>query len=123
MKRANVMKARLVTFASVGVPVACLFAASACSSLQTANSPTTQALGEASLVSGAVASTVAAVAPAPWGQIIAAVLGAVSVIAGVVAHSAMAKNSAEQVVNAVTTGVSAASHTLASATGAAATAN
>jgi hypothetical protein len=87
---------------------------SACASLQTPGNATTLALGEVSMVTGAVAPVVAAAAP-PWGQIAAGVLGAISVIAGIVAHSAVSKTSAQQVVSAVTTGLQAASQTLGSA--------
>jgi hypothetical protein len=69
-------------------------------------------LGEAGAVSGAVASTIAVAAPAPWGQILAGILGAISVIAGIIAHSTVSKNSAQQVANAVTTGLQAASQSL-----------
>jgi Na+/glutamate symporter len=80
--------------------------------MQTPNSPTTQAWSQTSAVTGALAATVAAAAPAPWGQIVAGILGAISVIAGIVAHSTISKNSAQQVVNAVNTGLQAASQTL-----------
>jgi hypothetical protein len=85
---------------------------SACASLPASSGATTQAISDASAVTGAVASTVAAVAPAPWGQIIAGILGAVSVIAGIVAHSAVSKNNAQQVVSAVTAGLQAAAGSL-----------
>jgi fluoride ion exporter CrcB/FEX len=81
--------------------------------MQVPNNPTTQALGEAGAVSGAVASTIAVAAPAPWGQIVAGILGAFSVIAGIIAHSAASKNSAQQIAAAVTTGLQAAAQSLA----------
>jgi hypothetical protein len=80
--------------------------------MQVPNNPTTQALGEAGAVTGAVASTIAVAAPAPWGQILAGILGAFSVIAGIIAHSTVSKNSAQQVANAVTAGLQAASQSL-----------
>jgi len=107
------MKTRIFGFGGLALVMAVLALASACASMETPNNPTTQALSQASAVTGAVAATVAAAAPAPWGQIAAGVLGAISVIAGIVAHSTVSKNSAQQVVNAVTTGLQAASQTLA----------
>jgi hypothetical protein len=107
------MKIQMLGFGGLALSMAFMAVASACASMQTPNNPTTQALAQTSAVTGAVAATVAAAAPAPWGQIVAGILGAVSVIAGIVAHSTVSKNSAQQVVNAVTTGLQAASQTLA----------
>src|SRR5271167_3844792 len=106
------MKVRIISFGCLALTVTALMLASACASFQTPNNPTTQALLQASTVTGAVAATVAAAAPMPWGQLVAGILGAISVIAGIVAHSTVSKNSAKQVVNAVTTGLQAASQTL-----------
>jgi hypothetical protein len=111
------MTMRFVGFGGMVMALAALAMASACASTQTPNNATTQAWSEASAVTGAVAATVAAAAPMPWGQIIAGILGAVSVIAGIVAHSTVSKNNAQQVTAAVTTGLQAASQSLASAGG------
>jgi hypothetical protein len=101
-------KVRMVSFALALVGL-CL--AGACASLQVPGNATTQALGDASAVTGALA-TGAALAPAPWGQIAASALGAISVIAGIIAHSTVSKNNAQQVASAVETGIEAASQTL-----------
>ena len=106
------MKARIPGIGSLAFAMAVLALASACASMQTPDNPTTQALSQTSAVTGAVAATVAAVAPAPWGQLVAGILGAISVIAGIVAHSTMSKNSAHQVVSAVTAGLQTASQSL-----------
>jgi hypothetical protein len=106
------MKNRIFGFGSLAVAMTVLALASACASMQTPNNATTQAWSETSAVTGAVAATVAAAAPAPWGQILAGILGAVSVIAGIVAHSTVSKNNAAQVTNAVTTGLQAAAQSL-----------
>src|SRR5579872_6613333 len=102
------MKTRFVGIGGLVVALAALGMASACASMQTPGNPTTQAWAETSAVTGAVAATVAAAVPMLWGQIIAGVLGAVSVIAGIVAHSTVSKNNAQQVTAAVTTGLQAA---------------
>jgi hypothetical protein len=106
------MKVRSFRIGSLVIALAVLAGASACASLQTPNNPTTQALDEASAVTGAAAAAVAAAAPIPWGQIVAAVLGAISVIAGIVAHNTLTKSNAQQVANSVTSGLQAASQTL-----------
>ena len=106
------MTGRALGFGSLTMALAVLALGSACTSMQVPNNPTTQALGEAGAVTGAVAPTIAVAAPAPWGQILAGILGAFSVIAGIIAHSTVSKNSAQQVVNAVTTGLQAASQSL-----------
>ena len=106
------MKLRALTLFSLALALAFLATASACSSMQVPDNPTTQALGEASVVTGVAASTIAAVAPAPWGQIIAAALGALSVIGGIMAHSTVAKNNAQQMASAVTTGLQTAAQSL-----------
>ena len=106
------MTIRILGVGGVALALAALAMVSACASLPAANSSTTQAISDAGAVTGALASTVAAAAPAPWGQIVAGVLGALSVIAGIVAHSTVSKNSAEQVVSAVNTGLQAASQSL-----------
>jgi hypothetical protein len=106
------MKARIFGIGSLAIAMTVLALASACASMATPNNPTTQALSQTSAVTGAVAATVAAAAPAPWGQLVAGILGAISVIAGILAHSSVSKNSAQQVVNAVTTGLQAASQTM-----------
>jgi hypothetical protein len=106
------MKARIFGVGSLAIAMTVLGLASACASMATPNNPTTQALSQTSAVTGAVAATVAAAAPAPWGQLVAGILGAISVIAGILAHSSVSKNSAQQVVNAVTTGLQAASQTM-----------
>jgi hypothetical protein len=111
------MKVRVLSLCSLALAIACLAGASACATMPAASSATTQSLGEASVVAGVAASTIAATVPAPWGQIIAAALGVLSVIGGIIAHSAVAKNSAQQIAGAVTTGVQAASQSLASAVG------
>jgi hypothetical protein len=108
------MKGRFIGLACLAFALGVLGMTSACASMASANNPTTQALAQTSAVTGAVAAMVAAAAPAPWGQIIAAVLGAISVIAGIVAHSVVTKNSAQQTVAAVTTGLQAASQGIAS---------
>jgi hypothetical protein len=108
------MKMRIVGASCLALALAVMAMSSACASMQAAGNPTTQALAQTSAVTGAVAATVAAAAPAPWGQILAGVLGAISVIAGIVAHSTISKNSAQQVVSAVNTGLQAASQTLSS---------
>lgn len=109
------MKTHALTVFTLALAMACLAAVSACSTTPAADSATTQALGEASVITGVAASTVAATTPAPWGQIIAAILGALSVVAGIIAHSTVTKNSAQQIASAVTTGVQAASQSLVSA--------
>jgi hypothetical protein len=96
----------------LAIALAMLLLGSACASLPVVNGPTTQAINDASAVTGAVASTVAAVAPPPWGAIAAGILGAVSVIAGIVAHSSVSKTNAQQVVSAVNTGLQAAAQSL-----------
>jgi len=106
------MKVGTIGMFGLALAMVVLALGSACASLPASSGSTTQAISDASAVTGAVASTVAAVAPAPWGQIIAGILGAVSVIAGIVAHSAMAKTNAQQMVSAVTTGLQAASASL-----------
>jgi hypothetical protein len=106
------MKVRILGFGSLAFAMAVWSLASACASLQTPNNPTTQALSQTSAIAGTVAATVAAAAPAPWGQLVAGILGAISVIAGIVAHSTVSKNSAQQVANAVSTGLQAASQTM-----------
>ncbi len=106
------MTGRIFGFGSLALALVVLSLGSACASLQTPNNPTTQALGEAGAVTGAVASTIAVAAPAPWGQILAGILGACSVIAGIIAHSTASKNSAQQLSNAVSTGLQAASQSL-----------
>jgi hypothetical protein len=107
------MMARIIGFGGLMLVIAVVASGGGCASLQNPNSPTTQAWSQASDVTGAVAATVAAAEPTPWGQIIAGILGALSVIAGIVAHGAVSNNSAEQVVNAVTAGLQAASQNLA----------
>ncbi|HEX4056236.1 MAG TPA: hypothetical protein VHX86_18400 [Tepidisphaeraceae bacterium] len=106
------MTNRIFVVSIMGFTVAILSLASACASLQTPNNPTTQALDTVSAVTSAVAPVMAAAAPAPWGSIVAGILGAVGVIAGIVAHSATSSASAQQTVNAVTTGLQAAATTL-----------
>ena len=106
------MTGRVLGFGSLALALVVLALGSACASMQVPNNPTTQALGEAGAVTGAVASTLAVAAPAPWGQILAGILGAFSVIAGIIAHSTVSKNSAQQMANAVTTGLQAASQSL-----------
>jgi hypothetical protein len=83
--------------------------------METPNNPTTQTLGSISDAAGAVAPVVAVAVPAPWGQVVAGILGAVGVIAGIVAHSVTSRANAQQVVGAVTTGLQAASQSLGSA--------
>jgi hypothetical protein len=112
------MRIRNIGIGSLLLSMAILSATAACSSMLAPNNPTTQALDEASVVTGAAAAAVAAAAPLPWGQIIAAVLGAFSVIAGIIAHSTVTKNSAQQVTAAVTSGLQAASQSLAVPAGA-----
>ncbi|MGD0390343.1 MAG: hypothetical protein ABSC42_15470 [Tepidisphaeraceae bacterium] len=102
------MTGRVLGFGSLALALAILALGSACASMQVPNNPTTQALGEAGAVSGAVASTIAVVAPAPWGQILAGILGAFSVIAGIVAHSTVSKPTSQQLLAAVAAGASAA---------------
>jgi len=106
------MTGRVLGFGSLALALAALALGSACASMQVPNNPTTQALGEVGAVTGALASTIAVAAPVPWGQILAGILGAISVIAGIIAHSTVSKNSAQQVANAVTTGLQAASQSL-----------
>lgn len=106
------MTGRVLGFGGLALALAALALGSACASMQVPNNPTTQALGEAGAVTGAVAPTIAVAAPAPWGQILAGILGAFSVIAGIIAHSTVSKNSAQQVTNAVTAGLQAASQSL-----------
>jgi hypothetical protein len=106
------MSHRVLMLTILGLMIAAMTMASACASLQAPDNPTTQALGGVSAAAGTVAPVVAATAPAPWGAIIAAILGAVGVIAGIVAHSATSSVSAQQAVNAVTTGLQAASQSL-----------
>jgi hypothetical protein len=114
------MKGRIIGVSGLIIAAAMLTLASACASSQVPNGATTQALAQASALTSAVASTIAVAAPAPWGPIVAGILGAVSVIAGILAHSTLSKSNAQQVVNAVTTGLQAASQTLNSGPGAAA---
>jgi hypothetical protein len=108
------MKSRLITLGLLALAVGALALASACASLETPNNPTTQTLGSISDAASVVAPVVAAAVPAPWGQAVAAILGAVGVIAGIVTHSVTSRASAQQVVGAVTTGLQAASQTLGS---------
>ena len=116
------MRALALRLGSLVVLAAIVLLISACSSLEAPNNPTTQALGEASVITGAVASTVGAAAPVPWGQILASALGAISVIAGIIAHSTVSKNNAEEVTSAVATGIQAASQALGISAGASAAA-
>ena len=102
------MTGRVLGLGSIVLALAVLALGSDCASMQVPNNSTTQALGEAGAVSGALASTIAVAAPAPWGQIVAGILGAFSVIAGIIAHSAASRNSAQQLAAAVTTGLQAA---------------
>jgi hypothetical protein len=106
------MKVHSFQIGSLIIALAVLAGASACASLQTPNNPTTQALNEASAVTGAAAAAVAAAVPMPWGQIVAAVLGAISVIAGIIAHSTITKSNSQQLANAVTSSLQAASQAL-----------
>src|SRR5580692_6046837 len=106
-----IMTKRDLGFGTLAAGLILLVMVSACASLQTPGNATTQALGDVSAVTGAVAPVVAATAP-PWGQIVAGVLGAISVIAGIVVHSSASNTSAQQVVNAVTTGLQAAAGAL-----------
>lgn len=106
------MSGRWLRLSCVALSLGLLSVAAACASMQVPGNATTQALGEASAVTGAVASTVGLAAPVPWGQIVAAALGAVSVIAGIVAHSTVSKNNAQEVSSAVSMGIQAASQTL-----------
>lgn len=106
------MTNRIFALGILGFTVAVLSLASACASLQSPNNPTTQALDRVSAVTSAVAPVVVAAVPMPWGSIIAGILGAVGVIAGIIAHSATSSASAQQTVNAVTTGLQAAATTL-----------
>jgi len=76
------MSGRWLRLSCVALSLGVLSVAAACASMQVPGNATTQALGEASAVTGAVASTVGLAAPVPWGQIVAAALGAVSVIDG-----------------------------------------
>jgi hypothetical protein len=109
------MKIRSFGLGSLVIALALLACAAACSSLQVPNNPTTQALDDASAITGAAAAAVAAAAPVPWGQILAAVLGAISVIAGIIAHSTVTRNNSQQVASAVTSGFQAVSQSLAPA--------
>ncbi len=106
------MKSRLITIGLIAFAVGVLALASACASLETPNNPTTQTLGGISDMASVIAPVVAAAVPAPWGQVVAAVLGAIGVIAGIVAHSVTSRASAQQVVGAVTTGLQAAGQSL-----------
>jgi hypothetical protein len=108
------MKNRIFVSGLLCLAIGVLALASACASLETPNNPTTQTLGSVSDAASAVAPIVAATVPAPWGQIVAGILGAVGVIAGIVAHSVTTRASAQQVVGAVTTGLQAASQSLGS---------
>ncbi len=112
------MTNRILALGILGVTVAVLSLASACASLDTPNNPTTQALDSVSAVTSAMAPVVAATAPVPWGSIVGGILGAVGVIAGIIAHSATSSVSAQQTVNAVTTGLQAAATSLNSNPGA-----
>jgi hypothetical protein len=108
------MKNRLIRIGLLAAVVGVLAVAAACASLETPNNATTQTLGGISDMASVVAPVVAAVVPAPWGQVVAAVLGAIGVIAGIVAHSVTSRASAQQVVGAVTTGLQAAGQSLGS---------
>jgi hypothetical protein len=110
----TIMINRIFVSGVMGLAVAALAIASACAAMGTPNNPTTQAWGSVSAVTGEVAPVVATAAPPPWGQIVAGILGAVSVIAGIVAHSATSNASGQQLVNAVTTGLQAASQSVGS---------
>jgi hypothetical protein len=105
------MSGQFVRLGCVAVGLAVLSMAGACASMQVPGNATTQALGDASAVTGAMAAG-AALAPVPWGQILASALGAISVIAGIIAHSTVSKNNAQQVTSAVETGIQAASQSL-----------
>jgi hypothetical protein len=109
------MKNRIVSLGVLALVVGAMLLASACAALETPNNPTTQTLGSVSDAASEVAPVVAAAVPAPWGQVLAAVLGGVGVIAGIVAHSVTSRASAQQVVGAVTTGLQAASQSLGTA--------
>jgi hypothetical protein len=109
------MTNRMVAMGFLALAIGVLALASACASLETPNNPTTQTLGSISDAASEVAPVVAAAVPAPWGQIVAGVLGAVGVIAGIVAHSVTSRANAQQVVGAVTTGLQAASQSLGTA--------
>lgn len=113
------MRGRIIGVSGLMIAAGMLTLASACASSQVPNGATTQALAQTSALTGAVASTIRVAAPAPWGPIVAGILGAVSVIAGILAHGMLSKSNAQQVVNAVTTGLQAASQTLGSGPGAA----
>lgn len=111
------MKHRLIGIGLLAAVVGVLAVAAACASLETPNNPTTQTLGGISDMAGVIAPVVAATVPAPWGQIVAAVLGAIGVIAGIVAHSVTSRASGQQMVGAVTTGLQAASQSLGGVSG------
>jgi hypothetical protein len=117
------MRAQFLRLGSIAAAFAVVSLVAACAAMQVPNNPTTQAFGEASAVTGAMASTVALAAPVPWGQVVASALGAISVIAGIIAHSTVSKNSAQEVTSAVATGIQAASQTLGIGAGSAAPSN
>ncbi|MGD0462184.1 MAG: hypothetical protein ABSB74_06825 [Tepidisphaeraceae bacterium] len=109
------MTNRIIAVGLLALAIGVLALASSCASLETPNNPTTQKLGNVSEAASEVAPVVAAAVPAPWGQVVAGILGAVGVIAGIVAHSVTSRVSAQQAVGAVTTGLQAASQSLGSA--------
>ena len=109
------MTNRIIAVGPLALAIGFLALAAACASLETPNNPTTQKLGNVSEAASEVAPVVAAAVPAPWGQVVAGIMGAVGVIAGIVAHSMTSKVSAQQAVGAVTTGLQAASQSLGSA--------
>jgi hypothetical protein len=87
--------------------LALLLLAAACASMQVPGNATTRTLGGISTVTGDLAP-VAGLIPVPWGWIAGVVLGAVSVITGVIAHSTLSKNSAREGANAAVLGMLAA---------------
>lgn len=106
------MKIHIVGIGGLALALVALAAASGCAAMPANSVPATQAWSQTSAVTSAVAAAVGAAAPMPWGQIIAAILGAISVIAGVVAHGAVSNSSTQQTVSAVTAGLQAASQTV-----------
>ena len=95
------MRGRILRLGSVALALVILSVVGACTSMQVPGNATTQALGDASAVTGALAAGVALGAPVPWGQALTTVLGAISVIAGIIAHSTVSKNNAQEVATAV----------------------